>query len=283
MKKSEPITNFMRYFSVALMIVLCSLVVQANYSLSSVRGKVEVKHGGKVVLAEPGMKVGSADLIILGQDGSVEVLDKRDSKLYRRDQKGEISVLSLIFEAKKEAGSNAGAVHRKVSFGKSSEEEGKMYVEKGKITLALEEYDPAGENFMIDAKVMARYIADVLCSGAPDSLQTFPTTLIHKANAEEGLMFRVDINVIKIRVVDNQIQLRISELGQPIGCYVLLPCQSLMRSQCKGGNSDEAHILVATHYYFSIDELIEELGIMLTMQPEQGASVANLPIYIQKL
>ena len=56
-----------------------------------------------------------------------------------------------------------------------------------------------------------------------------------------------------------------------------------MRSQCKGGNSDEAHILVATHYYFSIDELIEELGIMLTMQPEQGASVANLPIYIQKL
>lgn len=291
MKKSEPITNFMRYFSVVLMLVLCSLVVQANYSLSSVRGKVEVKHGGKVVLAEPGMKVGSADLIILGQDGSVEVLDKRDSKLYRRDQKGEISVLSLIFEAKKEAGSNAGAVHRKVSFGKSSEEEGKMYVEKGKITLALEEYDPAGENFMIDAKVMARYIADVLCAGTPDSLQTFPTTLIHKANAEEGLMFRVDnnvseplyINVIKIRVVDNKIQLRISELGQPIGCYVLLPCQSLMRSQCNGGNSDEAHILVATHYYFSIDELIEELGIMLTMQPEQGTSVANLPIYIQKL
>lgn len=171
---------------VALML-MGVMAAQAQYSISSFSGKVEVKHAGRMAAATTGMKLSAADMIYIGEGSKVQILDSRDSKLYERDIPGEIGLTSLIFEAKKAARDNASAVHRKVSLGKPvSEEEGKMYVEKGKITLALEEYDPAGENFMIDAKVMARYIVSALKSGNYDS--RFPTELQHES-ASGNLMF----------------------------------------------------------------------------------------------
>lgn len=271
--------------------LLCMSGAHAQYSLTTFCGKVEVKHAGRIVPVRTGMQLSAADLIIIGQGGSVEVLDKRDSKLYFRDTPGEIGLTSLIFEAKKSAGSNAGAVHRKVALGKTSEEEGRMYVEKGKITLALEEYDPAGEEFMIDAKVMARYIAGMLKAGIADSLQSFPTVFEYSSEPKGSLMFRIDntvseplyINVIKLTVADGGRQFRISELGQPVGCYVLLPRQSIMRSQSDGIKEGEMHLVVATHYYFSIDELIAELAAVLNDNPPSESALLNLPIYIRKI
>lgn len=272
---------------VALML-MCVMAAQAQYSISSFSGKVEVKHAGRMAAATVGMKLSAADMIYIGEGSKVQILDSRDSKLYERDIPGEIGLTSLIFEAKKAARDNASAVHRKVSLGKPvSEEEGKMYVEKGKITLALEEYDPAGENFMIDAKVMARYIVSALKSGNYDS--RFPTELRHES-ASGNLMFGIDnnvteplyINVIKVGIPDSN-KLRISELGQPVGCYVLLPGQSLQRSQRSGISDSEIHLLVATHYYFSIDELISELQNVMADGNVSSKAMLNLPIYLQKL
>lgn len=262
--------------------------MEAQYSISSFSGKVEVKHAGRMAAATVGMKLGAADLIYIGDGSKVQILDNRDSKLYERDIPGEIGLTSLIFEAKKSARDNASAVHRKVSLGKPvSEEEGKMYVEKGKITLALEEYDPAGENFMIDAKVMARYIMSALKSGCLD--KEFPTTLQHECVAG-NLMFGIDnneteplyINVIKVGIPDGS-KLRISELGQPVGCYVLLPGQSLQRGQHSGISDKDIHLLVATHYYFSIDELISELQNVMASDNAVQDAMLNLPIYVRKL
>ena len=272
---------------VALML-MGVMAAQAQYSISSFSGKVEVKHAGRMAAATTGMKLSAADMIYIGEGSKVQILDSRDSKLYERDIPGEIGLTSLIFEAKKAARDNASAVHRKVSLGKPvSEEEGKMYVEKGKITLALEEYDPAGENFMIDAKVMARYIVSALKSGNYDS--RFPTELQHES-ASGNLMFGIDnnvteplyINVIKVGIPDSN-KLRISELGQPAGCYVLLPGQSLQRSQRSGISDSEIHLLVATHYYFSIDELISELQNVMADGNVSSNAMLNLPIYLQKL
>lgn len=268
----------------------CLCPAMAQYSIRAVKGKVEVKHLGKVTPAQVDMALGGADLIIIGEGSSVQILNKQDSKLYTRDIPGEVSVMTLMFDAKKAAANNRRNVGANVSTGKAAEEEGHMYVEKGKITLALEEYDPSSENFMIDAKVMGRYIVDMLNSKGVNGLRAFPTPIEHKSTPEGELMFSVTndsdvplyINVIKVTTGEGNRPLRISELGQPIGCYVILPDQSITRSQSKGSNPDDIHLLVATCYYFSIDELIDEITRAFGEEPSAGP-VVELPIYMTKL
>lgn len=158
-----------------ILLTVCLCPAMAQYSIRAVKGKVEVKHLGKVTPAQVDMALGGADLIIIGEGSSVQILNKQDSKLYTRDIPGEVSVMTLMFDAKKAAANNRRNVGANVSTGKAAEEEGHMYVEKGKITLALEEYDPSSENFMIDAKVMGRYIVDMLNSKGVNGLRAFPT------------------------------------------------------------------------------------------------------------
>lgn len=280
-----------RFVVILITMFLFSLNAEANYRLSSFSGNVKIKHAGEIQQPVVGMRLGAADLILIGQGSKVEILDKRDSKLYSRDKAGEIGITSLVFEAQKSAHSNLKTVYRNVSLSKTSaEEDGKMYVEKGKITLALEEYDPMSQDVMIDAKVMARYIVDILNAGIPDSLYALPVPVEVAHEPAGSLSFKVDnnvkeplyINVLKLVNVDGTQQLRISELGQPVGCYVLLPKQSIMRGQSEGACSDCVHLLLATHYYFSIDELISELADIITEPAKSHGVLVNLPIYIQK-
>ena len=81
---------------VALML-MGVMAAQAQYSISSFSGKVEVKHAGRMAAATTGMKLSAADMIYIGEGSKVQILDSRDSKLYARDIPGEIGLTSLIF------------------------------------------------------------------------------------------------------------------------------------------------------------------------------------------
>ncbi len=289
--KTTSSTLRLRFSAILLCLVLAAAAVQAQYSIATFRGDVKVKHAGKIVLAEKDMRLGAFDMIIIGDGASVTVFDKASSSEYTRDKAGEISPNNLVIEAKKAAGSNLTNIHRNVGIGKgNTEEEGKMYVEKGKITLALEEYDPAGDEFMIDARVLAEHIVNSLNSVAPERLgANFPVT-IRTAAADGALHFQLDnttseplyINVIKVITdADGRRSIRISELGQPVGCYVILPNQAIMRSQSRGARDGELHLLVATHYYFSIDELLEHIDAGLANTNATHKPALELPIYLK--
>lgn len=276
------------------MLLFAVCCMSAQYSIQSFTGKVQVKHAGKVVPASISMRISGADLIIIGENSSVQILDKRSSQLFTCSEPGQIGVISLIHNARMSAKSNAGAVHRKISMGRSSSAEGRMYVEKGKITMALEEYDPDGEAFAIDTKILARYVLPALLAADSTVLPTFPTEIAHTGANTDEMMFSIDntadqplyINIIKTeRDADGQkpVQLKISELGQPVGCYVLLPGQSIMRSQRNPRDTNATHMLIAAHYYFSIDELLDRLNNDLTEPPVDNEPLPILPIYIQKL
>lgn len=281
----------LRFAAVLLCLALAAAGVRAQYTVAAFSGDVKVKHAGKIVPAEKDMRVGAFDIIIIGEGASATIFDKASSSEYTRDIAGEISPNNLVIEAKKAAGSNFANIHRNVGIGKgNTEEEGKMYVEKGKITLALEEYDPAGDEIMIDARVLAEYIVNSLNSIAPERLgDNFPVT-IRTAAADGALHFQLDnttseplyINVIKL-VTDagGRRSIRISELGQPVGCYVILPCQAIMRSQTRGACDGEVHLLVATHYYFSIDELLEHIAAGLADNNATHKPSLELPIYLK--
>ena len=69
-------------------------------------------------------------------------------------------------------------------------------------------------------------------------------------------------------------EIDVSELGQPVGSYVILPGQTLARTQEKAPDSSQKHILIATHYYFSIDDLVEALR-------SAAAAIQDGPVPIQ--
>lgn len=284
----------LRKLSATILILICATVTTtAQYTLSAFSGKVTVKQGTRSVDATKGMRLGAFDLIVIGEGSSATVFDKASSKEYTYSKPGEISPNNLIIAASKAAAANLRNVHRNVGIGKAgSEEEGKMYVEKGKITLALEEYDPAGDCYMIDAKVLASFIANSLNSIAPERLGDRMPVSVLTAAQEGALHFQLEnttpeplyINVIAVdESTDGHRRIRISELGQPVGCYVILPNQGIMRNQSMGIHPGERHLLVATHYYFSIDELLVHLAEELASGETAHKPVLDLPIYLKAL
>ncbi|MCH5221034.1 MAG: hypothetical protein J1F05_01720 [Muribaculaceae bacterium] len=274
------------------LIMLNAAMAFGQYSVSSFKGDVKIKHAGQAVAATQGMPIGAFDLIVIGQGAEVVIFDKASSSEYTRNIPGEVSPNTLVIDAKKAASSNLSNIHRNIGMTKSSSpEEGKMYVEKGKITLALEDYDPTSDDFMVDAKVLAAYAANKLNTVSPDKLgENFPVGL-RCEHTDSGLIsFELDntsdvplyVNVIKILPEnDGKGKYRISELGQPVGCYVLLPNQAIMRRQSKGAKADQTHILVAAHYYFSIDDLIESIATELGDKEKKDGPTLELPIYLK--
>lgn len=269
-------------------IVFCAPQLSAHYKLSSFSGDVRVKRAGNIEAAAKDMKIGAFDLIVIGQGSQVTIFDEACSKEYTRSTAGETSLTNLIIEAQKDAGSTLANVHRNVGISKGSAEEGKMYVEKGKVTLALEEYDPAGEETAIDASVLAKYIIAYLSNGS--ITREFPVPM--DCGENNDLHFAIEntsseplyINVIKYaREASGKAGFRISELGQPVGCYIMLPGHSITRTSAQGRRNGERHVLVATHYYFSIDELLENLKKENRMEPNEGPRpVPELPIYVSE-
>lgn len=291
MQQTSTKNNIFRLILVAVVAIIISFGASAQYTLSSFKGNVQIKRAGKIEAASAGMKVGAFDLIVIGQGASATVFDKASSSEYTRNIPGEISPNSLVFEAKKDAGSNLANIHRNVGIGKNSAEEGKMYVEKGKVTLALENYDPEGEQTAVDASVLAKFIVASLSN--KDAGTMLPVETSYQSGYNSPLGFELHntsaeplyINVVKYgNTADGKTAFQISELGQPVGCYVILPGHSINRSSVSGRHNSDKHILVATHYYFSIDDLLENLEKENTYEPGAELTpkpVPQLPIYVE--
>ncbi|MDE6509040.1 MAG: hypothetical protein K2K99_02405, partial [Muribaculaceae bacterium] len=63
-------------------IILGLAQASAHYSVKSVSGNVKLRQGSKTVTATAGMEIKPADLIIIGDDSSIDVLDSIDSQIY---------------------------------------------------------------------------------------------------------------------------------------------------------------------------------------------------------
>ncbi|MDE6436250.1 MAG: hypothetical protein K2K69_01925 [Muribaculaceae bacterium] len=247
----------------------------AQYSIYSFAGDVTIKHAGKEMAAANDMKITAADRIIVGANSSVQILNARDSRLYACTTQGEHTLSGIMLDAESE--SNSSTLHRRMRMGKGEQQEGTMYVEKGKVTRALATFDPEAQGVQTDPEALARFIASTLAAGEyrpSDFPATFGNTSgvfgFHFANTGNEPLY---INIIK---VDNSHpgEIDVSELGQPVGSYVILPGQTLARTQEKAPDSLQKHILIATHYYFSIDDLVEALR-------SAAATIQDGPVPIQ--
>lgn len=280
-----------RRLSVLLVIILtASIAVPAQYTLYKSIGDVTIERQGKPLEVVKGMKLSSQDVINLGRDGEVEILNSIDSRIYTSVKPGSYTVLRITIDAEAHAKDNTNAFK---GLGiKREAKKTEVYEDEGVVSRALVVYDPDNQNMEVDCRKMGISLLSRLGSGCPSQGDNSLLKLKVDQPSADALAFEfhnefdfpVYFNVLKIKDAEAG-AMDISELGQPIGCYVVQPRQSLMRSQMDGLPQGERHVLVMTHHYFDIDKLllnIDELKSSPVALPA-APSQQELPVYVVAL
>lgn len=265
-----------------------AIPAMAKYTVKAVAGDVKLKQGGHLVAAAPGMEIKAADLIVVGHDASLDILDSLDSKIYTTSTPGQSTVTRIVFDAKKAARSNSDAVNGNLRMGRSSQGQGIVYVEKGKVTRALSVYDPTAREVRVDVDKLANRVYAMMLDSLHGTAEAPSGIDIRYERTEGGglrflvgnnLTFPIYFNVFKITDGKTE-RVEISELGQPVGSYALQPAQIIVREQLSGCDPSESQVLIMTNYYFDIDELIARLNA-LTSAGDRPVAEADFPLYIK--
>lgn len=288
-------TNLLKTVSRTLCLLLLVLAVSpsvyAHFKVFSVKGEVMVKQSGKTEKAVEGADISPAAVIIIPDGGSVEILDTRDSKTYKSTTPGQHSPSNIIFEARKQSVGTVSAVNRNLKIGRSgssTDRDKVVYLAKGKVTRTLENYDPASDTLQIDNEMLGRFVARQLSRPESVNRQQFPVAIDSKQTPEgtlqlsvrNTLAFPVYFNVLKIDSSDHSAPVRLSEIGQPVGCYVLLPNQVTTRIQLADIDPDSRHFVVMAHYYFEVDRMLDAVN---EARDSQSDAPLDLPVYLHAL
>lgn len=267
-----------KLFLIMLTALLPMFAAQAKYTIHSAKGDIRMERNGQVSMVVEGMEVNATDNIIIGQDAKVEILNSVNSKIFTSTRAGKFNVTRIIIDAQIKANDHAANVGSDLKMTRLGVSKGKnpMWVQKGKVTRTMEQYDPTAEKMEADPTHLGNWIAAAAKSGQSKPM---PVSVTHSTSGESGLTFRLEntldfpvyFNVIKIDG-DSIATASISELGQPMGSYVVLPGQAISREQFAGLKSSNRHILVMTPYYFDIDQLIPKIREAAT---ETGLNVSS--------
>lgn len=272
-----------------LLLMGVTLDVTAQYSLYDYFGDVTLQRGGKPVTIEKGMKLNATDQFNIGDNSGVEILNSMNSQIFRSTGKGNFTTTRIMIDAREQATDNRAAIHDKIRFGKSSTNgDDRVYVEKGMVRRSMETYDPEADNLQVDIKKLSASVYNALKDRDALEKGDFPVNLLHAPINDSGLKFMLEntlsfpvyFNVL--RIVPEEKKVEISELGQPTGNYVVLTDQSIVRSQTKGLKTGGKHILIMTHCYFDIDELIDNVESLMR-EDAIVSSDNHLPVYLRAL
>lgn len=252
---------------ITLSMILSMLPAMAKYTIHSTKGDVKVERAGKLIPVTKGMEVSATDNIHIATGAKVEILNSVNSKIFTSTRSGEFNVTRIMIDAQikaKDHGANVGGNLQMTRFGKQKDSN-PMWVQKGKVTRTMEKYDPTAEKTQTDPGHLARWILATMATPG-NTTRNFPVKVSHHASSDSSLNFTLEntldfpvyFNILKT-TGDSIPTIDISELGQPMGSYVVLPGQSISREQFRGISPAEKHLLILTPYYFDIDELLPRI------------------------
>lgn len=280
-----------RLTAVLLLFSLIAAVLSAapRYTVFSVGKNVQIKRSGAILTPEAGMEVKATDYVVIGKGGSIEILNSLNSMIFKCDQEGEFSVTRIMIDARDANATGAAAsIRERTRFAGNLGKSSNVYVETGMVKRAMATYDSEGGDIQIEPKSLSFHVVNTLRKAESLEDASFPVGIEHGA-ADGGLHFHL-VNTMEfplyfniIKVADPSLErIDISELGQPTGCYVLLPGQAISREQFSGIDPKESHILIMTHCRFNIDDLMDGID---EVKNEQDVIVpdANLSVYFRKL
>lgn len=269
-----------------LLLAMSWLGVYAQYSVQSASNGVKIKSGMSQKAATAGTQLRGSDVLVIPAGGKVEVLNTANKKIFSSTTTGEVSVFDLVMSANKAAGNHAGTVARRLNFGKAeSKNQGKVFKETGMVRRSLAVYDPDGQSMEMDAVTLGRMLAAQIAGGDTIHCNAFPVTFEHSKNTGIGLFFNVEntldypvyFNIVKV-VPGAEPTVEISRIGQPTGCYVLLPEQSMSRRHNPMVDAAERHILIMAPCQFDIDQVMDEMKQAMK-QAAGGQADASLPVF----
>lgn len=274
-----------------LFVLLLTAILQsalANYKLEEFRGGVIIRQNGKEVTLSKGMSLNANDVVEIAPGGSVKILNCATKEIFSSISNGKRTVIGMMLDAKKKQKKVFSPINDRWNVGKdnSRDEDTRLYTE-GHVTRSMEIYDPEAENRQLAPEELALHLYAAIMGKTGEVV--FPTEVKSTRMDNGGLNFRVAnslphpvyVNILKINETGLD-SVEISELGQPMGTYVLQPDQSITREQLSGLQSSESHILILTYCGFDIDLLIDETNKLLSNPPEKEAN-GHLPVYINRL
>lgn len=272
-------------FTIALLVLLS----HANYSVYSTSGKVTVIRAGKEIPAEKGMTLNASDQIDIASGAKVEIYNAKTQEIFASVKSGKNSVMGVMLDARKQASNTSGAINSRMKPLTGQVNPNSRVYTEGLVKRSMQTYDPGAESRIVDPRALALHIVKALRSSGDETAMTTPAGLTRDKIGESGKMFRAEntqdfpvyFNIIKVNETSLG-SIEISELGQPMGCYVLLPNQTITREHPDNLNMAESHILVMANYRFDIDELIEE-GNKILSQGDAEEPDNQLPVYIVRL
>ena len=270
-------------------IISATVTLHANYTLYSFTGNITITQAGKQVTPEKGMKVNASDQIDIPQGAKVEIYNSATKEIFSSSVAGKNSVMGIMLDARKQASKTAGAINDRMRFSAGGGNPDTRLYTEGLVKRSMQVYDPGAESLVVEPRALALHIANALL--APQTLESsaIPTPVAHSHLDGGGMQFRVEnvlgfpvyLNVVKIRETSLG-SVEISELGQPMGSYVVLPGQAIAREHFAGLDPAESHILVITHCRFDIDELIEHINTIFSENDNEQPD-SNLPVYLRRL
>ncbi len=261
---------------------------EAAYVVHSVSGNVGLVAKGETTPLKKGMTIGPSDVIDIPENGKLEIFNELDGKVYSSVKSGRFSVIRLMLDAKDQASDNAGNVKGQLAIGKGEKTmEGRLYMEKGMVKRSQTVFGQDSENVDVDGRTLARYVASVVYTGNLDSRVELPVKIEHERGEGKGIKFRlvntldfpVYFNVLKITGSQAPV-LEVSELGQPTGCYVVLPGQALSREQFADPGGDTRHVLIMSHCKYDIGEVIDFIGDLMSTEGIGTLSEKDAPVHM---
>lgn len=270
-------------------IIAAAISMQANYTLYSFSGNITISQSGKQVTPEKGMQVYASDQIDIAQGAKVEIYNSATKEIFTSATPGKNSVMGIMLDARKQASKTTGAINDRMRFSAAGGNPDTRLYTEGLVKRSMQVYDPEAESLVVEPLALALHIANALRSPETLASASFPTPLANSHNENGGMQFRIEntfdfpiyLNILKICETSLG-NVEISELGQPMGAYVVLPGQALAREHFSGLNPTESHILVMTHCRFDIDELIEQINRIIT-ESSANQPDPNLPVYLRRL
>ncbi len=289
--------NFRKFLIIFLISLLTCLTISAELVVHSVNGNIKISSGGKISIANVGKTVNKNDLLSIPQKGSIEILDKETNKIFKSLKPGNISVGMIIADSKSKASDHLSNINSRLKFADRGKKEitgSRIYREKGMVTRSLNIFDPTAADIEIDPEALAQLIANTVYFGNVNSDSTLNFSSLHietnppvEDKTEIGFKLQnplttpIYFNVLKFSGVKNRIA-EISPLGHPAGSYVLPGGQTMWRTQNGNFPYGERHLIIACHYSFDIDNLIEAINKIINDDMLiVNAPDPTLPVFIR--
>ena len=271
------------------LILTTVLSALSTYTVHSFSGNVTVRHDGHVVSPEKGMKLASGDEFNIGSGAWVEIYNAATKEIYKSTGQGKFTVMNIMLGAKKKSRNTVGAVNDRWSLAKKSDKGSTRLYTEGLVKRSMTVFDPEAENMEVEPYQLALHIFNTFTNPTENGKRSFPTEVTSTRLDGNGLNFSVTnqlahpiyMNLVKINETALE-SIELSELGQPMGCYVLLPGQTISRGQLEGLKPGESHLLILTYCRFDIDNLIDETNKLL-MTPPTDEPEASLPVFTGRL